>query len=506
MPKLPKQGFSEERKRSEVGKVMECWNDQQRFPTFAPMFDALLKANDNMSARDFSIQLSRMSGRAYGHAAIQCLRDGTGQPTYQFAKDVIETNILNLDPQRIQPLNGMPMGDQRIAFFTKAELIEVTPETMQAFNADVMASVKRHIDRGNRPHWSDIIRKLVEFRTQGERDSVVDIQRRLQAGSDAELFPTKDMLPNILGKNACASKDQRDALYREVGLSRDDAAYLNDMLAKKNISEEILPGNPTRFSTQLDDILSRLVGFASLQDLQRASVDLVTNRPRILGSQLSLLRQGKGPNATRAKLRAMLDVLEPWAGEHRPLQAQELDTLAANAGFTRTQLAFSPRDLITKADEATTDIHALLSDIRYTREVGLTLDQAADRGRMTALGVSLSADQINSWETAIKTCPTREQVSELLGRYNGAMVERYIRVKNLEEPGHVTTPADAEAAGVTLRADEIAKVGRISDACRDAWEAAQKSDKKAMLRNDISWRKRVTPEVPVVQNGFSISS
>ena len=146
MPKLEKQGWSLTQIHDAVNGVMSKWNDQKKYETFGQFFNDLLKANDNMSARELALALTKKLPRKYGHSTPQNLRDGTAQPTYQFIIDLLDTNVLNLDPHRIQPArDGRPAGDQRIALFTKAELIEVTPESIQEFNLDVMAGVQDHL-------------------------------------------------------------------------------------------------------------------------------------------------------------------------------------------------------------------------------------------------------------------------------------------------------------------------------------------------------------------------
>src|SRR5579871_6577899 len=124
-PRLP--GFPPEDVRHRVDKIMETW---QSFASFAELLDAQMWANV-MSNAELARRLSAHSGRSISWGTVRTYRKGERPPPYSFIEALVESNALQLDPERIHPAEaGRTAGDQRIAMFAAAGLIEVTPESI----------------------------------------------------------------------------------------------------------------------------------------------------------------------------------------------------------------------------------------------------------------------------------------------------------------------------------------------------------------------------------------
>ena len=181
MPNSKDTSLSSQHVRQKVDLVMDRWFS---YPSFSSLFDALMAAN-SLSAATLGKRLTNERGQHTHDFNIRYYRRGDVAPPYSFLEALLATNALNLDPGRIQPAAGEnPPGDQRVALFTAAGLIEVTPASIHHWNQEVLANFKRILEREPRilrPAWGDLMTKLLSFHLQGGRLSHSQLASHVRA-------------------------------------------------------------------------------------------------------------------------------------------------------------------------------------------------------------------------------------------------------------------------------------------------------------------------------------
>lgn len=407
--------FSPQEVRERVNGVMDAW---QSYPDFAHLFDALLTASD-ISERAIAKQFSQVTSSDTSAAKVNGIRRGAIRPSYQFVSGIADHALLSLDPQRLRP-----GGDQRIALFAAAGLIEVTPDSIRQWNEEVLARWQRQMDptaQRQRTTWKELMTKLFSFHCQGGRWSRQNIAAAVNAlpGSDGHV--SLQRIKSILSDTtAVPTGPERQALEQVAGL---DTPQID--LIERAVGDGVLPlvpdPSPSRFSAQLTDILGRLrtAGIPQTQ-LAARTVPLGRAEPELLESTLSMWKRGK-TNPTLATLRALVKALERCQdrANHPLVTADEIHQLVSAAGFTASDLTATTHDIVARINGATR-LKPLLYALRNAADLNVSVPAVdSDTAQGQAGNKARLADLVHSWERdGAANSPSLAQVSELLTRYN----------------------------------------------------------------------------------------
>jgi transcriptional regulator with XRE-family HTH domain len=471
MPNGKKIHLSPEQVRQRVDQVMDRW---QSFRSFAPLFDALLHANC-LNSTSLAKTLTSNTTRSITFASIDKYRLGEVDPPYSFIEDLLATNALQLDPRRIQPANGeYPAGDHRVALFSTARLIEVTPESIRNWNREVLAGHRLLLERGAsiRPSWGDLAAKLLSFHRQGERQTLdtIAIAAAGHVPGDAPLFPHA-RITLLLNNRRPATANERFALARQVGLEDDQIAYIEDGIASRTI-----PLGPadrhTPFAAALGGILDKLTAqrITLTQLASRCEKLMVPGAIAVNLPDLSVWRYGRA-GISLEKLRSLAAGLRQFGPEalRDPVTPGEVDHLISAAGFKPHELTDTTHQVIARIDDCTR-IKKLLADLRYAADLSMTAENIAQRGK--ELGCALpSPALLSAWEQPARHFPTDREVRELLDSYN-----QFIRRNGF-------TP---------LNEEEIAKVVAVAERDHANWKALSHTEKLGHRKH----RERRSPPEP----------
>jgi hypothetical protein len=417
-----REGLTSDEIKSRVQAVMNKW---QSYHTFADLFDALLIANDNMETKRFARLYTERTGNMLGATSALEYRHGTRLPTYHVIADIINYNLLSLNPSTILPrTQSQPAGCHRVALFTAAGLIEVSPETVQEWNTEVIARHARLLQserHGPLPTWRAIMQKLISFHTQGERVAQETFDQELRSDPASSKYAAR-RISALLAGHAIPGELERLALAKLVMLTDDQVRYIEQGIEAGTIPID----NPVRldaFAALLTDTLSRLRdrGICGEQ-LIRESALPGHNGPELTRATLSFWKNGKS-SPTLHPFRGLVRALR------RYLPGCEIDALIAASGFTLFDVEATTHDVISRADGAT-HIKTLLAEIRNASDLSVPLTAIDDVGNGSApRPVSLPRGiTINCWERFdTPAYPTGEQVRELLERYSIIMRQKDAR-------------------------------------------------------------------------------
>lgn len=418
--------LSPEEIRERVDQVMSRW---QTYPDFAHLFDALLRAN-GVSEREITQDYIRATGERISTSLVDSLQRGAHHPSYAFVSNIANHALLNLDSERLRPATGsIPAGDYRLALFTAAGLIEVTPDSISHWNQEVLAAWQRRLEHsqgGPRPTWGDLMSKLLAFHSQGGRR----INQDFADAANALLAPTIPLAEERIGAfltgRARPSAEERHALERVAGLNPEQMNLIETAVEDDRLS---LTRTPLRsaFSRQLADLLAslRMAGISQSQ-LCRYTAAPGETVPELSEGTLSAWKLGKA-SPTQAFLRLLVGALERCHDRsgHRLVSPEAIRSLVGSAGFSEFDLTATSHDIIARID-ASTRLKPLLSALRNAADVNAP--------RTAVLGVPAEGDPngslsyrptLGAWERdASPHSPTPSQVHDLLTRYNHLLREK----------------------------------------------------------------------------------
>jgi hypothetical protein len=249
--------FSAEQIRQRVNRVMDAWRSH---PDFAHLFDALLRAN-GVSEREFTENYIRATGERISTSLVDSVQRGATHPSYEFVSNIANHGLLSLDSERLRPAAGsVPAGDQRLALFTAAGLIEVTPDSISHWNQEVLAAWERRLDHtraGSVPTWGDLMSKLLAFHSQGGRRTYQDFADAANALSAPAIVLQEQRIHHLLGGRTPPSADERHALERVAGLTIEQMNLIETAVEAGNLllTRTLLP---SPFSRQFADLLDHL--------------------------------------------------------------------------------------------------------------------------------------------------------------------------------------------------------------------------------------------------------
>lgn len=419
VPGRRREALSLEQIQERMDQVMSRW---QTYPDFAALLDALMDAN-GLSDYELAQQLTDQTATPLTHTTVRQYRCGEREPSYSFITGLLTTNALRLDPQRIQSADGdRPTGDQRLALFAAAGLIEVTPESIQEWNRDVLAGHRRLLatSPASPPRWGDLMTKLISFHMQGGRTSYHEIaaSRTLTGGS---LLSHPHRLSLLVSNRRPPSESERLALSRFAGLNDHQVVYIEDAIASGAI-----PLGPPRRQTPLAVALNSILDKLRAQEINQTQLVLQCAQCQAPGmvsvqtSDLPTWRHGHN-KITLEKLRSLTAGLNQIGSRLRdPVTPGEISNLIASAGFAPHDLTDTTHQVVDRIDDRT-QIKPLLAALR--RAVDLSLPSSSEELRCHAavLGITLPlAFSANLyWEDTTRTSsPTGQQVRDLLLCYN----------------------------------------------------------------------------------------
>ncbi len=410
---------------------MDRW---QSYPSFGALLDDLMRANwlgNSELARLFTAQARRSPSQT----TMSDYRRAELDPSYEFIDDLLATNALHLDPGRIRAADGeRPAGDQRIALFAAAGLIEVTPDSVRQWNREVLAGYSRLTDAHlpvAGPSWGDLMAKLLSFHLQGGRKSLSQIAGEVRENAGGQLFTDPTRLRHLLDSNrVIPSEHERLALARYAGL---DSAQIGDIEARIDAGTMPLTGrrHHTNISDALNSILEKLAaqGISTIQLAALCNQQAVPGGAPIYQPDLSIWRHGKHL-PTLEKLRVLAAGLQRFGASRltNPVTSNEIERLVTAAGFSTRDLTDSTHEIIARIDDQS-HIKKLLKALRTAADVALGYDDTA---------------RVHMWETAGATYPTGEQVRELLRHYNGVIRQNGMAPLSDEEIEKVVRVADRD--------------------------------------------------------------
>ena len=443
MPNGKDSPLSPEQVRQQVDQIMDRW---QSYASFAALLNALMDAN-GLGASNLGKNLAG-KGLNTHHVNIRQYRHGKVDPPYNFLQTLLETNVLNLDPRRIQPANGeQSAGDQRVALFTAAGLIEVTPLSIRDWNQEVLAGHRRLLESdavSPRPRWGDLMAKLLSFHLQGGRLSHPQLAARLRDAHGKAIFPYSQRLTALLNNKCIPSKAERLALAHYVGLDDSHIASIED-----GIESGAIPMGFARrqnlFTGAFIPIMDKLAaqGVTQLQVALSSAQQAIPGGSVVTGSELSMWRHGR-IQPTLPKLRTFAAALRQF-GPNRlrdPVTPADLDHLIAAGGFRPDQLTATTHDIIARINEDTR-IKPLLRDLQSAVDTSLQVEEVHRRG--TALGYDVpTVSVLIDWErSGGTTYPSGQQIRDLLHLYNHLIREKGFSPLSEEETSKVVAVADA---------------------------------------------------------------
>jgi len=429
-----KQSPSPEQIRQQVDQVMDRW---QSYPSFGALLDDLMRAN-GLGYRELAQVLNTHGRRSPAESTISQYRSADLEPSYAFIEDLLATNALHLDPNRIQAADGeRPAGDQRIALFAAAGLIEVTPDSIREWNREVLARYSRLTEAplaGGSPAWSELMAKLLSFHLQGGRKSLSQIAREeVRDDSGDHLFIDPARLRQLLDSNRVIPSDrERLALAHYAGL---DHEQIRDIEAR--IAAGTMPLVRRRHHRDLSDALNSILEKLAAQEISTIQLAALCNQQVVPGGapisqpDLSIWRHGKHL-PTLEKLRVLAAGLERFGPSRltNPVTANEIERLVIAAGYSTRDLTDSTHEIIARIDNES-HIKKLLKALRTAVDVALGHDATA---------------RVHMWETPGVTYPTAEQVRELLRHYNDAIRQNGFMPLGDEEIEKVAQVAEREYA------------------------------------------------------------
>ncbi|HTU22708.1 MAG TPA: hypothetical protein VMG10_32005 [Gemmataceae bacterium] len=460
MPNGKDSPLSPEQIRQQVDQIMDRW---QSYPSFASLLSDLMKAN-GLSDNQLSLLIYQGTNHVISKPAIRKYRSGETDPAYTFIEDFLTTNALHLDPKRLHRADSDRLaGDQRIAIFTAAGLIEVTPESIREWNREVLAGHRQLIESkaaGFRPRWGDLMTKLLTFHQQAGRQSQEDIAMQCNT-QDAPIILNSQRIGQILRNNRTPSENERLALYHYAQLENDQIATIEDA-----ITTGVLPLGFARRRTIFADALIPILDKLSAQDISQTELAHRSKRLRVPGgdafSQTSLSAWYHGrEQPTLPKLRTLTAVLRQFGPGclTNPVTPQEIDRLVVTCGFRTEQLGETTHDVIARIDEHSR-INQLLRDLQAATDTCLPTEEVHRRG--ADLGyVFPGVDMLRKWEDASPVCPTPGQVQDLLFLHN-----EVIRQKGFPP----------------LHEEEIAKVVAVAARDHARWQSLSHAEKLAEQR------------------------
>ena len=377
-------------------------------------------------------------------------------PTYQFVTNLLDHDLLHLDPDLSKPARAdSPAGPHRTGLFAAAGLIEVTTESTRDWDREVLAGHERLLVQHKAsplplpPRWQQLMRKLVDFRTQGDRTSIVRIATQARLTTEDDTLFAGERLKDLLTDSGTPvpTEKERLALYRVLDLANDQIRYLEDGIEAGRIPLRRYC-QVTPFSRLFDEILARLAAAGISADrLTRMTKAQPTERQGIESSSvISHWRHGKA-TPTLVSLRHLAGALRRCGkAGHRLVSDQEIEALVQAAGFTSEDLAATCHDVIARITEQTR-IGPLLSAIRNASDVSAPLSAVTimDRSVPPRFIKLPSESRITQWECESRDCyPTKEQVRELLDRYNLILKEKGHDLMTDREIDQVIAVADRD--------------------------------------------------------------
>ncbi len=452
-----KEGLTEEEIRERVNRVMDDWRS---YPDFAHLFDALMRANDNLENKEFARLFAEATGRDMLNT-IDRVRKGISPPTYPFVASILAHNVLSLESERIRPADqGRPPGDHRIALFAAAGFIEVTAESIREWNSEVLAGWQRWQERhpaGPKLSWKELMHKLLSFHTQGYRCTYEDIAEAANThGTYGCRLTAPRVLIDLLSGNSVPTQAEREALAK---VARLDAAQVS--LIETSIEDGSLPIHPeaslnaSAFPSLLDDILSRLrVAGINQRQLILRTRSAAGGNPEVAAASLSMWKGGRARPVLES-LRALIRGLEQCRSkEGLPLVTpEEIQQLVETAGFSMQQLTSTTHDLIARID-GTTRIKPLLWALRTAADlsVAMTSVDGIQVPGMNSDRFKLSG-WLAKWESERRAeYPTAAQVRDVLARYNRLLHTNCQEVLSADEIDKVAEVAERDrAAAMRLR-------------------------------------------------------
>ena len=466
--------FSTEEIRNRVDGVVGSWRS---YPDFAEFFKRLLQAN-NISEKTFAKQYSETVGNKLSTTKVFGISSGTNEPSYQFVVDIADHALLSLDPNRLLPANAdQAAGDQRIALFTAAGLIEVTPESIKQWNEDVIAGWQnRKAIEQSRPTWQELMRKLFSFHQQGRRCLTADLAKAATALLEPSNQIDEMRLAVLLAGRGVPSEFERKALGKVAGLTD---GQLDQIEAA--VDDGTLPLSPrafpSRFSKHFSEIVERLWSFdISNRELESKSILIGQTEPLFSSVTVSSWKSGKA-RPTLSAFRGLIVSLERCfdkAGA-RIVADDEINSLIAEAGFTSKELTATTHDFIAEIDDKTR-IKPLLASLRNAVDLNVIMSAVDDPDLKASLGVPSNdlLSMMKHWENeASPTFPTNVEVHDLLARYN-----YLLRAKGEPE----------------LNADEIQRVADLAQRERDEVQR-QGFLKKAISQRPQASRRILSPDI-----------
>lgn len=428
---------------------MASW---QSYADFAHLFDALLKAN-GITDRAFASQYAHATGTTVSSSAITETRQGLQRPSYQFIADLADHALLSLAPEHVHsPETGASRGNWRVALFAAAGLIEVTPESISQWNQEVLASWQRRIEafpERLRLNWKELMQKLLEFHTQGERRNMHDIALAANAAVDHNCLRDARHVTQLLRGKDLPTAGQRQALARAAGLSPSQIGRIEAAVEDGSLAINARRTH-SQFSALLGELLERLraVNISQRQLIMR-TVPVGETEPRVSEGTLSGWKHGI-VEPTLSTLRALAHGLERC---HPVVTKEEIGSVVSAAGFSVDDLAATTHDIISRIDDSTR-LKPLLTALRNAADLDVPMSLASD-------GVRNFEARLKDWESKFQPgIPLQSELRDLLECYNHLLRKKGETGLSEEEIQRVMEVAqrdreDGLARGFQKRAREI---------------------------------------------------
>jgi len=444
-----RKGLNKEEIRERVDRVMDAW---QSYPDFAHFFSDLLDASGT-TVRTFAQQYTEATGSRIN---VSFLRIGQLRPSYQFVSEIANHALLSLSPERFQPADEFhPAGDQRIALFAAAGLIEVTPESIQQWNLDVLAGWQRRRERnptGPHPTWGELTHKLLEFHTQGWRLCGEDVASAVTAHTHTGCTMNASRVHQLIAGTGIPSQAERIALTEVIGLTPAQSDVIESA-----VEDGTLPlrnkSLPTAYSTLLTETLDRLDACGITQEqLAHRTTPRGGTETELNKSIISMWKHAKS-HPTLASLRSLIRGLEQCHDQlHRCLVSpEEIRQLTIAAGFSADELTATTHDIVARIDDRTR-LKPLLSALRNAADLSVptsAVDRPEAHSRRTT-DTHRIVSLVKTWERiAAPETPTPEQVRDLLKRYN-----RLLHANGQD----MLTPSEIQKVVVVARRDHPAQL------------------------------------------------
>ncbi len=455
--------LGEDRALLAVQEIIGQWNDYQ---DFAGLFNSLMGCNQ-LTNRDLERQLASALGRkSYSYVSLGGYRNGAQQPPYRFIEDLLsaQPNPLHLDTQA-----------HRIPLFTKAGLVEVTPETIAVFNCDVLMRAQQRLEK-NEVTWSQVVHKLLDFHMQGGRRSFPDIAGELAHQAPESQLPAP-LLTNIVNGRSNAAPAQRQAIYSYLGLDKQQAVMLDGYYGRERLMTACVApkdeGRRSPFNAKLDEILTKLSAqkISSVQIAER-SRDPASGVLRIHRPYLTQWRNTITP--TLFNMRVLIEVLNAYAKEGIACTEMDVQELVELSPYTQQQLNNTSHDVIANIRRGT-PIKDVLKAIRNASDIGMSVDDIFRIDIPSAQpAVRITANDVERWENKEAATPNETQVRELLRRYNFVL---------------------ALKGNPTLHDSQIDRVASWNlDNTLEQWEGKTPEQRHAAMK-PRNWRELIKPDV-----------